>query len=425
MDRALQELYRSHFGQLVASLTRVTGDMQLAEDSIQDAFLKATRAWPKDSVPDHARAWLMTTARNAALDQLRRAAALKQRLPQVAIMQELERPQSIDQMADNEDPSSVLADDMLRLVFTCCHPALNIDAQVALCLHTVCGLHTQQIARAFVVTDATMSQRLWRAKTKIRDARISYQLPGESELPARLDAVLAVVYLIFNEGWLASTGDEGLTLDLANEAIRLARLVMSLLKGELAGAAQAQALLGLMLLQHSRRLARFDDNGQLVLLAEQDRTLWDQHNLAEGMQLVRGVFRAGYGDSRYAILGAIACVHASAGKSSSTDWNEITKLYEHLMELDPSAIVALNHAVAVGERDGPESGLQKVMQLAESKTLQRYYLFHSARAEFCRRLGRFDEAKNAYLMALKFVGNEVERDFLSARLELVLQSTSS
>ena len=411
MDNTLHHLYRSHFGQLVASITRITGDMALAEDSIQEAFLKAANTWPEGEVPDHATAWLMTTARNNAFDQLRRAAALSNRLPEVALMEELQRPRSVEDTIE-VDPE-VLTDDMLRLIFTCCHPALNIEARVALCLNTVCGLRTDEIARAFIVTDATMSQRLWRAKTKIRDAGIAYRVPDANELTTRLDAVLAVIYLIFNEGWLPSSGELGLRIDLTEEAIRLARLVAALMDNE----SESCALLGLMLIQHSRHNARFDESGHLVLLQDQDRSQWDQRLSNEGMHLVRSVFRAGAGNSRYAIMGAIACVHASAQTAAATDWNEIATLYEHLMDLDPSAVVALNYAVAIGERDGPEAGLQYVMRLAESATMQRYYLFYSAQAEFLRRLQRSDEARAAYCQAIELTENLIEKAFLKARLD--------
>jgi len=406
MDNALQDLYRTHFGQLVASITRLTGDLQLAEDSIQDAFLKAADAWPDGQVPDHAPAWLMTTARNGALDQIRRTTAFKSRLPEVALMEELQRPQSSS--PEDQDASEV-HDDMLRLIFTCCHPALNIESRVALCLSTVCGLRTEEIARAFIIADATMSQRLWRAKTKIRDAGISYRVPAASELDERLDGVLAVIYLIFNEGWLASSGPVALRTDLCEEAIRLVRIIIQLLTTN----TESRALLGLMLLQHSRRFARFDEDGELVLLQEQDRSLWDARCASEGTYHIKSVFQAGNGNSRYAIMGAIACEHTRAQKPGNTDWKEIVTLYEYLMDIDPSAIVALNHAVAIGERDGPQAGLQKVMQLAESATLQRYYLFFSTQADFLCRLGRNHEACEAYATAIELTENIAEREFLN------------
>lgn len=407
----LQDLYRSHFGQLVASITRITGDMALAEDSIQDAFLTAAAAWPHNQVPEHAVAWLMTAARNNAIDQMRRATALSARLPDVAFMEALERPLSI-KGANQEVKEEVLQDDMLRLIFTCCHPALNVEARIALCLNTVCGLRTTEIARAFIVTDATMSQRLWRAKTKIRDAGIAYRVPDNDELAVRLNAVLTVIYLIFNEGWLTRSGEVGLRIDLNQEAIRLARLVTKLMGND----SEARALLGLMLIQHSRHDARFDESGQLVLLPDQDRRRWDQPSAAEGMQLIHRVFDAGDGNSRYAIMGAIACEHARAKTAAATNWNEIATLYEHLMELDPSAVVRLNYAVAIGERDGPEAGLQQVMQLAESTTMQRYYLFYSTQAEFLRRLHRSEEAHAAYLSAIDLTQNSIEQAFLQRRI---------
>lgn len=412
LEVALQTLYRQNFGQLVASVTRLTGDMQLAEDSIQEAFIKAADTWADGQVPAHANAWLMTTARNSALDQIRRTATLNKRLPEVALMEELSRPTSTN---PQEEEVGDIKDDMLRLIFTCCHPALNIESRVALCLNTVCGLRTDEIARAFIVTDATMSQRLWRAKSKIRDAGIAYRVPGADELGDRTSAVLAVIYLIFNEGWLASAGEEALRNDLAEEAIRLARLMLSLLEQDL----ESRALLGLMLLQHSRRLARFDEDGRLILLRDQDRQLWDQRCMSEGTHHVRSVFSAGGGNTRYAIMGAIACVHANAQTASATDWTEIAALYEHMMAIDPSAVVALNYAVAIGERDGPEAGLRQVMQLAESATMQRYYLFYSTQADFLRRLQRTNEAKDAYARAIELAENAVEKDFLAQQLEAI------
>ncbi len=408
MNVELQALYRSHFGQLVASITRITGDIGLAEDSIQDAFLKAADKWSNEPLPDYAAGWVTTTARNGALDVMRRTTSFNNRLPDVAYLEAIERSDQ-DDLSHLDNPA--FADDMLRLVFTCCHPALNIEAQVALCLNTVCGLTTEQIAKAFIVTDATMSQRLWRAKTKIRDAGIAYRVPEPAELEARLDSVLAVVYLIFNEGWLASSGADGLRISLTDEALRLARLIMQLLPADL----ETRALLGLLLIQDSRRDARFDQAGHLILLGDQDRSQWDLPAIQEGTHLIQNVFRAGHGNSRYAIMGAIASVHANAPTAKATDWNEIATLYEHLMEIDPSAVVALNHAVAIGERDGPEAGLQQVMQLAESATMQRYYLFYSTQGEFLRRLNRTKPAQQAYARAIELTANESERAFLTAQ----------
>ncbi len=416
MTDDLQQLYRSHFGQLVASLTRLTGDLALAEDSIQDAFVKAAGEWSDRETPAHAVAWLRTTARNGAIDHMRRTASRSKRLPEVAYMEEVTRPQT-DLHAAVDDEKSLLADDMLRLIFTCCHPALHIEARVALCLNTVCGLRTEEIARAFIVTDTTMSQRLWRAKRKIRDAGIGYKVPDDDELAGRLDSVLAAIYLIFNEGWLASSGAAGIRAGLCEEALRLARLLTVLMPTN----SDPRALLGLLLLQHSRRDARFDAEGQLVLLRDQERSLWRIVEIREGLQLTRRVFHEGNGNTRYALMAAIACMHASARSASTTDWVEIATLYEHLMELDPSAVVALNYAVAIGERDGPKSGLQQVNQLAESATMQRYYLFHSTKAEFLRRLGENAKARAAYSRALELSENDVEREFLTGRLHSLPQ----
>jgi len=411
-NQALADLYRTEVGQLTASITRFTGDLQLAEDVIQEAFFKAADRWSAEAPPPHAAAWLMTTARNAALDHMRRTKTWNNRLQDIALMEELQRPTTTT--PDYEEPAP-LHDDLLRLIFTCCHPAIHMDARVALCLNTVCGMTTREIASAFIVPDATMSQRLWRAKNKIRDAGIAYRVPDAEELQERLHAVLAVVYLIFNEGWLASSGEQGQRLDLTNEAIRLARLLRSLLPAE----SEVQALLALMLIQHSRREARFDDHGSLILLGEQDRSLWDTQNIVEGAELVRKVYAAGKGYSRYAIMAAIACVHATASTSDQTDWAEIAQLYEHLMDLDPSAVVALNHAVALGERDGPAAGLQRLLALEESPTMQRYHLYHSAKADLLRRLERPAEAKAAYDAALALANNGVERAFLQQRINQV------
>ncbi|MFK8020638.1 MAG: RNA polymerase sigma factor [Pseudomonadales bacterium] len=414
-DCAFERLYRQHYGQLLAFTARLTGDLYQAEDLVQSTYIKAMKQWPNAEYTPHAGAWLLTTTRNAALDYLGSAESRTEKLANEQSLEHLEAAAMID-----GDPHQhpALADDMLRLMFTCCHPALSIDARVALCLNTICGLRTEEIARAFITSDATMSQRLWRAKSKIRDAGISYQIPDNDELPARLQSVLASIYLIFNEGWLASSGEQNQRFELINEAIRLARLLVLGLRQT----SEVTALLALMLLQHSRRDARFNEQGELVRQAEQDRSLWRGDEIGEATEMLKSVFKTGHGLSRYALMAAIAATHANTPQADATDWNEIVTLYEALMNLDPSPVVALNHAVAIGERDGPDAGLQHTERLSQSALMQRYYLFHSTRAEFLSRLGRNTQAAEAYQQALTLCGSEVEQQFLQRQLDR-LQTT--
>jgi len=410
IDCAFEQLYRQHYGQLLAYTTRLTGDLAEAEDLVQGTYIKAMKQWPNADYPQHASAWLMTTTRNAALDHLRRVKGQSEK-PTGELRFEQPEVEGINDTYLDLHPA--LTDDVLRLMFTCCHPALNIDARVALCLNTICGLRTEEVARAFITSDATMSQRLWRAKNKIRNAGISYQIPDDAELPCRLASVLSAIYLIFNEGWLVSSGTQQQRFDLILEAIRLAKLLESCLPD----AAEVTALLALMMLQHSRRDARFDEQGELVLLATQDRSLWHSNEIREATDMLKNVFKAGHGLSRYALMAAIAATHANTTQAKATDWNEIVTLYEVLMGLDPSPVVALNHAVAIGERDGPDAGLRHTDSLLESAMMQRYYLFHSTRAEFLIRLGRNTQAADAYQQALFLCGSEVEQRFLQRQLD--------
>lgn len=406
MNDAFADLYRAEFGQLVASVTRVTGDISQAEDIAQEAFLKARSHWQNGVIPEHAGAWLMKTAKNKAIDLMRRSQRWQ--------LEPVEREQQIQEdHAELEQQSALMQDDMARLIFTCCHPALNIEARVALCLSVVCGLKTDEIARAFIVPSATMSQRLWRAKTKIRDAGIAYVVPDDDVLPMRLDSVLTVIYLIFNEGWLASSGPSAIRLELVNEAIRLCRLLLVTIQAD----ARIQSLLALMLLQHSRRAARFDKSGALIRLSEQNRELWHDAEIAEGSALLHKVFEQGHGRCRYALMAAIAAMHAKAPSSESTNWGEIVALYDALMAVDSSPVVALNRAVAIAERDGALAGLQEIDSLCESVSLQRYHLFHAARGEMLLRLQRRPEAIAAFERALAVCAGETEQKFLQIQIE--------
>ena len=411
---AFEQLYRHYYGQLLAYIARLTGDLTQAEDLVQATFIKAMKRWPAKDYPDHCGAWLMKTARNAALDYLRHNNMRVAKLTDLATDEGL-------QPGDLTDPNSelhpALADDILRLMFTCCHPALHIDARVALCLNTICGLRTEEIARAFITSNATMSQRLWRAKSKIRDAGIRYQIPANHDLEPRLQAVLAAIYLIFNEGWLASSGQHRQRFELLSEAIRLGHLLSNALPNN----PEAMALLALMVLQNSRRDARFTRDGELILLAKQDRSRWHTDEIQKATEWLHQIFQAGGGNNRYALMAAIAATHANSISAESTDWSEIALLYEALSEIDPSPVVALNHAVAIGERDGPQSGLQLMDQLAESAMMQRYHLFHASRAEFLRRLQRREAAVEAYQRAQEVCNNAAEQKFLRQRLRSLLR----
>jgi RNA polymerase sigma-70 factor (ECF subfamily) len=396
-------VYRAESRRVLATLIRLLGDFDLAEEALHEAFRAALEHWPRDGVPANPRAWLVSTGRFKAIDAIRRRARFD------ALEDHAEHVESIPDDTVPMDADSV-EDDRLRLIFTCCHPALPADAQVALTLREVCGLTTEEIARAFLTPAPTLARRIVRAKTKIRDARIPYEVPARAELPDRLDAVLRVVYLVFNEGYSASSGASLTRHDLSGEAIRLGRLLIELLPEP-----EAMGLLALMLLQESRRAARTSANGDLILLDEQDRTLWKRDQISEGAALVeRALSSRRFGP--YTLQAAIAAVHADAPNAAATDWAQIVGLYDVLARVEPSPIVELNHAVAVAMRDGPAAGLALIDAILARGDLADYHLAHSARADLCRRLGRTAEARVAYQRALALTRQEPERRFLERRL---------
>jgi RNA polymerase sigma-70 factor (ECF subfamily) len=402
--RALAEtVYRTEARRVFATLVRLLGDFDLAEEALHDAFRAALEQWPRDGVPANPRAWLVSAGRFKAIDGIRRQARFD------SLEAHAERVEAI---ADDTPPpdDEGIEDDRLRLVFTCCHPALSPDAQVALTLREVCGLTTEEIAQAFLTAAPTMAQRIVRAKAKIRDARIPYQVPGPDELPERLDSVLRVVYLVFNEGYSATSGDSVTRVDLSGEAIRLGRLLVQMLPEP-----EAIGLLALMLLQESRRAARATPAGEIVLLADQDRSLWNREQIAQGSALVERAL-ASRRLGPYTIQAAIASVHADAASAEATDWGEIVGLYDLLLRADPSPVIELNRAVAVAMRDGPAAGLALVDAILERGDLRDYRLAHAARADLCRRLGRTAEARSAYQRALELTRQEPERRFLAGRL---------
>jgi RNA polymerase sigma-70 factor (ECF subfamily) len=396
-------LYRSDSRHIFATLIRLLGDFDLAEEALHDAFRAALEQWPRDGVPANPRAWLVSAGRFKAIDGMRRRA----RFDMLEDADALADPAS---EADDAWDDEGLEDDRLRLIFTCCHPALAPDAQVALTLREVCGLATEEIARAFLTPAPTLAQRIVRAKAKIRDARIPYRVPTQVELPDRLDSVLRVVYLVFNEGYSASSGALLTRHDLSEEAIRLGRLLAELLPEP-----EAQGLLALMLLHESRRAARSSPAGELILLDEQNRTLWNREYIAEGSALVeRALLSRRFGP--YALQAAIAAVHANAFDAAATDWPQIVALYEALMRIDPSPVIELNGAVAVAMRDGPAAGLALIDAIVGRGDLADYHLAHAARADLCRRLGRIAEASAAYEQALRLARQAPERRFLERRL---------
>jgi RNA polymerase sigma-70 factor (ECF subfamily) len=397
-------VYRTESRRILATLIRVLGDFDLAEEALHDAFTAAVEQWPRDGVPANPRAWLVSAGRFKAIDGMRRRARFD------ASQEELARRLDANTPDASERDYDGVEDDRLRLIFTCCHPALPPDAQVALTLREVCGLTTEEIARAFLASAPALAQRIVRAKAKIRDAGIPYQVPSRADLPDRLETVLRVIYLVFNEGYSASSGGSLTRLDLSGEAIRLGRLL-----AELLAEPEVMGLLALMLLHESRRAARTSPTGELILLDDQDRTLWNQEQIAEGLKLVERALRSErFGP--YSIQAAISAVHAQAGDAAATDWNEIVGLYDVLAEADPSPIVELNRAVAVAMRDGPAAGLALVDAILARGDLEDYHLAHSVRAELCRRLGRTTDSRASYERALSLTRQEPERRFLERRL---------
>jgi len=400
----VEAVYRSDSRRVLATLIRLLGDFDLAEEALHEAFTAAVERWPRDGVPANPRAWLVSAGRFKAIDGLRRRARFDASLAELA-----ERLHADTNDAGGRDEEGV-EDDRLRLIFTCCHPALPSASQVALTLREVCGLTTEEIARAFLTAPPTVAQRIVRAKAKIRDARIPYQVPSRADLPDRLDAVLHVVYLVFNEGYFASSGVSLTRHDLSGEAIRLGRLLVELLPEP-----EAVGLLALMLLHESRRAARSSAAGELVLLDDQDRSLWSREQIAEGSGLVeRALSSDRFG--AYTLQAAIAAVHAEAPTAAATDWAQIVGLYEVLMRAEPSPVVELNRAAAVAMRDGPAAGLALIDAILARGDLEDYHLAHSARADLCRRLGRTAEARVAYERALGLTRQEPERRFLERRL---------
>jgi RNA polymerase sigma-70 factor (ECF subfamily) len=406
---AVEQVYRADWGRIVAALISLVGDFDLAEESTQEAFSAAVDQWRDAGVPDFPRAWIIQTAKHKAIDRIRRRKRFEEKV-------DLYLKDGSTRTVEQPDyDTSEIPDDRLRLIFTCCHPALAAESQVALTLRTLCGLETEEIARAFLVPVPTMAQRLVRAKHKIRDAGIPYIVPETKDMPERLDAVLTVIYLVFNEGYAATRGAPLMRGDLCAEAIRLVRLVRSLMQPQ--PPPEATALLALMLLHDARREARVDDAGDLVVLEEQDRSLWNRGQISEALPLVTDGLRGGPGV--FAVQAAIAAVHCRAARAEDTDWAQIVNLYDMLQQLQPSPIVQLNRAVAVAMAQGPRTGLQLIDGLAASNDLEDYHLLHAARADFLRRMSDFPEAEKSYQRALELATNESERRYLQRRLKEV------
>jgi len=403
LSEIIETLYRSESGRILATLVRLLGDLDLAEEAMHEAFAAALESWTPAGIPDKPRPWLISTARFKAIDGMRRRARFDG--AQRDLVAQMESRVNDAPVEDEE-----IEDDRLRLIFTCCHPTLPQEGQVALTLREICGLTTEEIARAFLVTPATLAQRIVRAKAKIRETGIPYEVPAPEELPERLGAVLQVVYLVFNEGYSAAAGAEVTRAELTGEAIRLGRLLT-----ELQPEPEVMGLLALMLLQESRRAARTSPDGELILLENQDRALWNREQIGEGLAFVEKALTSRRFGS-YTLQAAIAAVHAEAESAAETDWRQIVALYNQLVRIQPSPVVQLNRAVAIAMRDGPEIGLAQIDAVLERGELADYYLAHSARADMCRRLGRTDEARASYERALALTQQEPERQFLEGRI---------
>jgi len=408
LSRIIEALYRSESGRILATLARLLGDLDVAEEAMHEAFAAALDTWPQTGIPDKPRPWLISTGRFKAIDGMRRRARFDSARKDLELYLEARIPS-----APQEDEE--IEDDRLRLIFTCCHPALAPEGQVALTLREVCGLTTEEIARAFLVTPATLAQRIVRAKAKIREASIPYEVPAPQELPERLDAVLQVIYLVFNEGYSAAAGAEVTRAELTGEAIRLGRLLTELQPEPEVPKPEIMGLLALMLLQESRRAARTSPTGELILLENQDRSLWNREQIAEGVALVEKALKSRRFGS-YTLQAAIAAVHAEAESTAVTDWRQIVALYDQLVRIHPSPVVHLNRAVAIAMQEGPEAGLAQIDAVMEHGELANYYLAHAARADMCRRLGRTAEARSSYEKARSLTQQEPERQFLEERI---------
>lgn len=403
VKQAVETIYRTESRRVLASLIRLVRDFDLAEEGMHEAFASAVEQWARDGIPANPRAWLVSAGRFKAIDVLRRRARLDSALHEIVRNEEVESHHA-------HDHDSEIEDDRLRLIFTCCHPALAPATQIALTLREVCGLTTDEIGRAFLTSSTTIAQRIVRGKSKIRDAGIPYEIPEVSQIPDRLDSVLSVIYLVFNEGYSASSGDSLIRQDLSDEAIRLARLLLTLLPDP-----EVMGLLGLLLIQESRRTARMSDHGDLILLEDQDRSLWNRECIAEGKSLIaQSLASRRFGV--YTIKAAIAAVHSEAATAADTDWSQIVSLYDVLLRATPSPIIELNRAVAVAMRDGPSAGLALIDGILARGELADYHLSHAARADLCRRLGRPAEARPSYVRALELAKQEPERRFLEGRL---------